>query len=54
MSRLAEAWRDWLIDQLREWLPDQDQSELATQVLPAFGRIARRVMLEQEHDRPRV
>ncbi|HEX4223178.1 MAG TPA: MDR family MFS transporter [Pseudonocardiaceae bacterium] len=51
MAQIVEAWNAWLIEQLHDWLPDQDDPELEQRARAAVGRIARRAMLEQQNDR---
>ncbi len=47
VERIVVAWREWLLGQLHDWLPDETEEELAGRVRPAVERIARRVMAEQ-------
>ncbi|MBN9621163.1 MAG: MFS transporter, partial [Actinobacteria bacterium] len=48
---IALAWRDWLMEQLHDWLPARSEEDQAMQVKAALGRITRRVMLEEERAR---
>ncbi|CAM2903494.1 MDR family MFS transporter [Skermania piniformis] len=51
MDALSAAWRNWLVEQVREWLPDdqtQDRGALSADVEAALGAIARRAIEEAE------
>jgi EmrB/QacA subfamily drug resistance transporter len=50
VDQVLAAWRDWLLEQLHDWLPDEDETELAARARTAVERIARRALLEQEHE----
>jgi hypothetical protein len=54
ISVIGQAWNTWLVEQLHDWLPEQDDSDLSQRARAAVGRIARRVMLEQQNDRRNV
>ncbi|MEU5691792.1 MDR family MFS transporter [Actinosynnema sp. NPDC020468] len=45
---ITAAWRDWLVEQVREWLPGRDRAELAPKVRAVVERIARRAMIEEQ------
>ncbi|NMO00402.1 MFS transporter [Gordonia sp. TBRC 11910] len=49
IERIFGAWRDWLVDQVRDWLPAESPTEpaaLTTEVNAALLRIARRAIAE--------
>lgn len=48
VTTLGEAWASWLLDQLAD--ADSDRAVLDTRIRAAVGRIARRMMLEQQPD----
>ena len=48
---LVEAWTSWLVEQLVAEAGEADTSGLDERVRSAVRRIARRVMLEQQHQR---
>ncbi|GAA1462455.1 MDR family MFS transporter [Williamsia maris] len=50
MDAIGDAWRDWLLEQLREWLPAEDEVELAARARGAVQRSARRAMAEQQKE----
>jgi hypothetical protein len=50
ISRMLGAWREWLLEQLHDWLPGEDEAELAPRARAAVERIARRALAEQEHE----
>ena len=48
IEQIMTGWRDWLLEQLHDWLPDEDETELAVRARAAVTRIARRALLEQD------
>ena len=49
VETLARAWRDWLVEQVRDWLPDEtlaDDETLAADVTATLDRIGRRALEE--------
>lgn len=50
VETLARAWRDWLVGQVRDWLPEDadaaDDATLAADVTAALDRIGRRALEE--------
>ncbi|MCX5042883.1 hypothetical protein OG921_06850 [Aldersonia sp. NBC_00410] len=52
---MRAAWREWIVDQLREWLPAADSDEAhAAKVDAAFERIVTRVIREVQAERERA
>ena len=49
VDQILAAWRDWLMEQLHDWLPGEDEADLAPRARAAVERLARRALLEQEH-----
>jgi hypothetical protein len=54
VAQISGAWRDWLLEQLRDWLPEENQADLTDRVMPAVGRIVKRLMLEQQREAVRA
>jgi predicted DNA-binding transcriptional regulator YafY len=53
VTALGDAWTQWLVEQLADWAVQTEHTEpaeLDEQVRAAVGRIARRVMLEQQRE----
>jgi hypothetical protein len=50
VARIVDAWRDWLMEQLHDWLPDEDKAELRARAKTVVERITRRVILEQQRE----
>ncbi|MFF0816764.1 MDR family MFS transporter [Rhodococcus sp. NPDC003318] len=50
VDAISAAWRDWLVAQIREWLPDADSGDtkLEADIDAALARIARRALEEEE------
>jgi len=46
IAKVNTAWNRWLLDELKDWLPGQDDPQLDERALAAVDRIARRAMIE--------
>jgi hypothetical protein len=53
VSAIGDAWTHWLVEQLADWAVQTDHTapaDLDERVRAAVRRIARRIMLEQQHE----